>query len=162
MSPELLNLVTVAAIVVGIFGTVIPHVPGLILSWAGVLVWALLSDGPAATRWGVFALATVLAFGGTIMKYVGPLRHLAKQGIPGWTIVAGGVLAIVGFFLVPVIGLFLGFVVGVFVAEWVRLQGNGAWASAWKAVKAVGLSVLLEVGSGLVILVAWGAAVLLS
>lgn len=161
MSMTALNAICGALIVVGIFGTVLPNIPGLLLSWGAVLVWALATDVGVA-RWVVLGGATLLAFGGTIMKYLLPGRHLAKAGVPIPTVLFGTALGIVGFFLVPLIGLFLGFVVGVFVAELGRLRSvTEAWPSAWKAVKAVGLSILIEVGAGLIILASWGAAVLL-
>ena len=159
-SSAVLDIACGAAILIGIFGTIIPNIPGLLLSWAGVLVWALFSDtGPA--KWWVLGVATLLALFGTVAKFLLPGRHLAKSGVPGLTIFIGTVLAVVGFFVVPFVGLFLGFVVGVYAAESVRLRGIGpAWPSAWKAIKAVGLSVLIEVGAGLFILASWGAAVL--
>jgi hypothetical protein len=52
-------------------------------------------------------------------------------------------------------------VLGVFVAELVRLRDVGpAWPSTWKAIKAVGFSMLIEIGAGMLILVSWLAAVL--
>jgi len=42
-----LTIVCAIAIVVGIFGTVLPFVPGLLLSWGGVLLWAIFADGGA-------------------------------------------------------------------------------------------------------------------
>jgi uncharacterized protein YqgC (DUF456 family) len=148
------------AIVIGIFGTIIPSVPGLILSWAGVLLWALFTDaGPA--KWWAVAAATVLALFATVLKYILPGRRMAKAGVPGITLFAGTVVGIVGFFVVPVIGLFLGFVLGVFLAELIRLRDVGpAWPSTWKAIKAVGFSMMIEIGAGLLILAAWGTAVL--
>jgi len=139
ISSAMLDLFCGAAIVIGIFGTIIPNVPGLLLSWAGVLVWALFA---------------------TVLKYVLPGRHLAKSGVPTRTIVFGSLLGIVGFFVVPVVGLFLGFVLGVFLAESARLRGAGpAWPSTWKAIKAVGFSMMIEIGTGLIILVSWVGAV---
>jgi uncharacterized protein len=148
------------AIVIGIFGTILPSIPGLILSWAGVLLWALFTDaGPA--KWWAVAIATVLAMFATVLKYLLPGRRMAKAGVPGITLFIGTVFGIIGFFVVPVIGLFLGFVLGVFVAELVRLRDVGpAWPSTWKAIKAVGFSMLIEIFSGMLIFAAWGAAVL--
>ena len=94
------------------------------------------------------------------MKYVLPGRHLAKAGVPTRTIVFGSLLGIIGFFVVPVVGLFLGFVLGVFLAESARLRGiESAWPSTWKAIKAVGFSMMIEIGAGLIILVSWFGAV---
>jgi uncharacterized protein YqgC (DUF456 family) len=143
------------AIVVGIFGTVLPFVPGLLLSWLGVLAWAVFADGGSG-KWLVLGIATVLAVLGTVLKYVLPGRRMKRDGVPTLTLAAGGILAIVGFFAVPVVGLFLGFVLGVFLAEWARLGGTGlAWPSTWRAVKAVGMSALIEIFAGLCILLTW-------
>jgi uncharacterized protein len=148
------------AILIGIFGTILPSVPGLILSWAGVLLWAIFTDAGSAKWWAVGA-ATVLAFLATVLKYVLPGRRMAKHGVPGITLFLGTVAGIIGFFVVPVVGLFLFFVLGVFLAEIIRLRDvGGAWPSTWKAIKAVGLSMLIEIFAGMLILASWGAAVL--
>ena len=148
------------AILIGIFGTILPSVPGLILSWAGVLLWAIFTDaGPA--KWWAVAAATLLALFATVLKYLLPGRRMARHGVPGITLLVGTVAGIIGFFVVPVVGLFLFFVLGVFLAELIRLRDvGGAWPSTWKAIKAVGLSMLIEIFAGLLILASWGAAVL--
>ena len=148
------------AIVIGIFGTILPSIPGLLLSWAGVLLWALFTDaGPA--KWWAVGIATVLALSATVLKYILPGRRMAKAGVPGITLVVGTVFGIIGFFVIPIIGLFIGFVLGVFLAELIRLRDVGpAWPSTWKAIKAVGFSMLIEILAGLMILASWGAAVL--
>src|SRR5882672_520731 len=105
------TIVAAITIVVGIFGTFIPFVPGLVLSWLGVLVWSIFADGGAG-KWIVFVIATVLAVLGTVLKYLLPGRNMKREGVPMVTLLAGGVLAIVGFFVVPFVGLFLGFVLG--------------------------------------------------
>ncbi len=159
ISATVLDLFCGAAIVIGIFGTFIPSIPGLLLSWAGVLVWALFTDAGQA-KWWVLGFTTVLALFATVMKYLLPGRHLAKTGVPTRTILFGSLLGIIGFFVVPVVGLFLGFVLGVFLAESARLRGiESAWPSTWKAIKAVGFSMMIEIGAGLIILVSWFGAV---
>jgi uncharacterized protein YqgC (DUF456 family) len=159
ISSAVLDLFCGAAIVIGIFGTIIPSIPGLLLSWAGVLVWTLFTDaGPA--KWWVLGFTAVLALSATVMKFLLPGRHLAKSGVPFRTLLFGSLLGIVGFFVVPIFGLFPGFVLGVFLAESARLRGiESAWPSTWKAIKAVGFSMMIEIGTGLVILVAWFGAV---
>jgi uncharacterized protein YqgC (DUF456 family) len=150
-----------AAIVVGIFGAVIPFVPGLALSWGGVLLWAVLTDR-GTSKWIVLGVVTVLALLATLLKYLLPGRQMKRAGVPVPTLVAGGLLGIVGFFVLPVVGLFLGFVLGVFLAELARLRdARLAWPSTWKAMKAVGMSMLIEIFAGLCILVTWVGGLLL-
>jgi uncharacterized protein len=148
---SLVTVISVAALVVGLLGIAVPVLPGLVLCWAGVLVWALFGDAGGG-RWGVLAVATVLAAGGTVAKYALPGRNLKRAGVPNLSLFVGGVLGLVGFFVVPVVGLILGFVLGVFVAELLRRHDSGAaWRSTRHALKATGLSMLIELAAGLAI-----------
>ena len=45
------------AILVGLFGIVVPILPGTILIFGAILVWAILTGG--TTAWVVFVIATV-------------------------------------------------------------------------------------------------------
>ena len=142
-------------IVVGVAGVVLPGMPGLVVVWAGVLVWAVLSEGGPA-KWTILGLATFLALLGLVTKYLLPHRSLRQTGVSTWSVIAGGVLAIVGFFLIPVVGLFLGFVFGIFLAEWVRLSSPAlAWPSTKSALKAVGFSMLIELFFAMTVAAVW-------
>jgi hypothetical protein len=48
-----------------------------------------------------------------------------------------------------VVGLFVGFVGGIYLAELSRVGYSSAWPSTWAALKATGLSLLIELASGL-------------
>jgi uncharacterized protein YqgC (DUF456 family) len=152
------TLVTVlcgAAIVVGILGVIVPVLPGLLLCWAGVAVWAVFSDGGAA-RWVVLAVVTVLTAAAVVIKYAWPGRNLKRSGVPNTSLIAGGVLGLIGFFLIPVVGVVLGFILGVFLAERLRLgDWQPAWPSTRHALKAAGLAMLIELVAGLSIAAAW-------
>jgi uncharacterized protein YqgC (DUF456 family) len=149
------------AILAGLLGVLLPVVPGLLLSWGAVLVWALVERTAAA--WTVLAVATVLLAASQVVKYLVPGRRLRSAGVPWGTMAAGGVLAVVGFFLVPVVGAPIGFVGGIYLAERVRLRNHAAaWPSTVRALQAVGLSVLIELTAGLLIAGAWLAAVTLA
>jgi uncharacterized protein len=146
------------AIIIGLVGIVIFVVPGLLIVWGAVVLWALAERTPLA--WGVLALATLLALAGTVVKYVLPGQRMRDAGVPARSILFGGVLGAIGFFVIPVVGLFIGFVAGIYVAERVRLGAHGeAWPSTIHALKAVGLSILIELFAGLLIAVAWALAV---
>ena len=154
------TLISGLAILVGVLGVLIPVLPGLLLCWAGVLLWAVLGDA-GGIRWPVLAVATVIAVGGTVVKYLWPGRRLKSTGVPTASLAAGGVLGLVGFFVVPLVGLVLGFVLGVWLAERVRLGDAGqAWPSTRRALGAVGLSLLVEFAAALAIAVVWVFALL--
>src|SRR5690242_6370261 len=104
-----LPLLCLVGVIVGIVGVVVPVLPGLLLCWASVLVWALLADaGPG--RWVVVALCTLWTALGTVIKYAWPGRRMRSAGVPTSTLLAGVGLGLVGMFVIPVIGLLLGFV----------------------------------------------------
>ena len=95
------------------------------------------------------------------MKYAVPGRGLRTAGVPSRTLVAGGLLGVVGFFVVPVVGLFLGFVLGVYLSELQRVGAERAWPSTRAALRAVGLSMLIELAAGMLAAVTWLAAAVL-
>jgi uncharacterized protein YqgC (DUF456 family) len=102
------------AIVVGVVGVIVPVLPGSVLVLGATLVWAL--DIATTTGWAVFAICTTFLVLGAVVKYAVPGRRLQEAGIPTSTLLLGGVLGVVGFFVIPVIGLVVGFVLGVYLA----------------------------------------------
>lgn len=155
-----LELLVALVIAVGLVGIVLPVLPGTLLILGAVLVWAT-SDG-SGTAWAVFAVATTLLVVGSIVKYAVPGRSMRAAGVPTRTLVAGGLLGIVGFFVVPVVGLVLGFVGGVYLSEQQRLGGAPARRSTVTALRAVGLSLLIELAAALLAAVVWAVGVVLT
>ncbi len=147
-------------IAVGLVGVIVPVLPGSLLVLAAVLFWAW--DLGVSTGWIVFAVATTFIALGSIVKYVVPGRRLKENGIPGSTLVLGGVLGVVDFFVIPVIGLVIGFVVGVYLAELRRLGSTGAGPATVHALKAVGLSLLIELAAALLAATAWAVGVVVT
>lgn len=148
------------AVLVGLVGIVLPVLPGSVLILGAVLVWSIAVGTPAA--WVVFAVVGVLLVTGGIVKYLVPGRGLRAAGVPRRTLFVGGVLAVVGFFVVPVVGLILGFVAGVYLAEAQRLGRERAWPSTRAAVKAVGLAVLIELMAGILAAGTWAVGVVVT
>lgn len=140
------DLVTGLVILVGLVGIVLPVLPGLLLIAVAVVGWAVYVGG--TTAWTVAALCLVLLGAGAVVKYLVAGRHLRAKGVPNATLAAGGVLGIVGFFVVPVVGLPVGFVLGVYLAELRRLDRERAWPATKHALAAVGLAVLIELAAG--------------
>ena len=96
-----------------------------------------------------------------LIKYLWPMKRMRSADVGTWSLLAGGVLGIVGFFVVPVVGLILGFVLGVYLAELALRRDNRlAWASTVHAIKGVMLSVGVELTGALVATMVWLLAVL--
>jgi uncharacterized protein len=145
------------AILVGLVGVIVPILPGLVLVLAAILFWAI--GERSATGWSVFTVAAVLIVAGSVVKYAVPNRRLKTTGIPSSTTWFGVALGVVGFFVIPVIGLFIGFVLGVYLAEYRRMGRAAAWPSTKEALRAVGVSILIELAAGVLAALVWVAGV---
>ena len=157
---NLTELVVGLVILVGLAGVVVPVLPGTVLILAAVLVWAI--EQGTSTAWVVFAVAATLLAVGALVKYAVPGRRLKADGVPNRSLVIGGLLGVAGFFVIPVLGLVLGFVLGVYLAEVQRVGRERAWPSTMAAVRAVGVSVLIELAAGLLAALTWLVGALLT
>lgn len=149
-----ITLISGLVILTGVVGVLLPVLPGLLLTWAGALLWAILGEGSGGARLLVAVVATVLAGAGLVIKFLWPGKKL-KTSVPTSALLLGGVLGLIGFFVVPIVGLVLGFVLGVWLVELNRLGFERAWPSTRSAIAAVGLSLLVELAAALMIAVAW-------
>ncbi|MDL9938579.1 DUF456 family protein [Gordonia sp. ABSL1-1] len=154
------ELIVALAIGVGLLGIVIPVLPGSLVVGVAIGVWAAIVGGAG---WAVFAAAAAVIVIGEVVKYFAAGRSLRAGGVPGTTIIVGGVVGIVGFFVVPVIGLFLGFLLGAAVTELIRTRHpRPAWRGAVAACKAAAITMGIELLAALLATAIWlaGAFVL--
>src|SRR5687768_4381989 len=87
------------AMAVGLIGTVVPVLPGLLLIWAAALVYGLLA-GFGTAGIVAFAVITMLLGIGMAMSYVLPKRAGERGGAGKTSLRLGVVGAIVGFFVI--------------------------------------------------------------
>lgn len=143
------------ALAVSVAGTIIPVLPGSILGLAALLAWALFG-GAGWGAWLVFGIGGVLFAAGMAASAVLTGRRLRQRQIPNRSVLAGAVLAIPGMFLIPVVGLVVGFAAGLLLSEWQRTRHlHGAASSAWAALKATGLGILVEFGFACAAVTVW-------
>jgi hypothetical protein len=156
------GIVLVALVIaVGLIGIVVPLLPGILLVYAAILVWALVEHN--VTSWVTLAVVTVLIGVTTLTKYMWPMKRMRAADVGTLTLLAGAVLGIVGFFVIPVVGLVIGFVLGVYLAELAnRRDQRLAWVSTKHALKGVALSVGVELAGALLATIAWVFGVYLS
>jgi uncharacterized protein YqgC (DUF456 family) len=154
------EVLVAVAIAVGLVGVVVPVLPGAVLVAAAIVVWGV--DVATAPAWGVVAVALASIAGGQVVKYAVPGKRLRARGVPNRSLAVGGLVGIVGFFVVPVVGLLLGFVLGVYVSELQRVGPRAAWPSTTAALRAVGASMLIELASVLLAVAAWIVGVVIT
>lgn len=142
--------------VVGLFGAVLPVVPGLLLIWlAGWLYGVLTYFGPVG--WVVMGLMTIFMVVGYAGGFFLPQAGGAVKGASFWAVVASFVLGVIGFFVIPVLGLPIGAVLGIYLVEYYRAEKDSQ--KAWETTKGVllgfGIGVAVELGSGFVMVGLW-------
>lgn len=148
------EIVVGLVVALGLFGVVVQVLPGSLLVLGAIAVWCFVTGGTAA--WVVLAVTVVAVVGANVGKYLLAARHLTKADVPGSTIWWGGLGGVIGFFVIPVVGLVVGFLLAVFLAELARRREPGpAWAATVVAVRATGLTILVELGGALIATGAW-------
>jgi uncharacterized protein YqgC (DUF456 family) len=149
------------AMLVGLVGTVVPIVPGLLLIAGAALVWGLVES--SAIAWFVVGAIVAIGMVGIVLGATLPARRTSARGAPSWVVLAGAAGLVVGFFAIPVIGALIGFPVGILVAELVRLRDvAAAWRSTREALKDVGLGIAIQLTAAVAMIGVWAIAVLTS
>lgn len=154
------TLLVAVVIAVGLVGILVPLLPGSILVLAAIGVWAYVEA--TTVGWVTFGVAALILAAALLVKYLWPMKRMRGADVGTGSLLAGGALGIVGFFVVPVVGLVLGFVCGVYLAELAkRHDQRRAWASTVHAIKGVALSVGVELGGALLATMVWVIGVVL-
>ena len=161
MSTE--GIVVVAAVMaVGLLGTIVPVLPGLLLIWGAGLGYGLLAGFGGGIGIAAFAVMTLLLGVGLAMSYVLPKRAGERGGAAKSSLRLGILGAVMGFFVIPVVGMPIGGALGVLAGEYSRL---GQWPAAWSTTKRVlggfGLAVLAEFTAGVFMVATWAGWVAL-
>lgn len=139
----------------GLVGTVVPVLPGLWLVWVAGLAYGV-AEGFGVAGTVAMAVMTVLAVAGTAAGVLLPRRAAGGAGASRSSLWLGALCAVVGFFVVPVVGLPLGGAAGIFVGEQLRTgDASGAWRATVATLAAFGLAALVQLGAGLLMVLAW-------
>jgi uncharacterized protein YqgC (DUF456 family) len=148
------------AIAVGLVGIVLPLLPGVLLVFGAIAVWAVVEQ--TTTSWVTLGIVTAVLAATTLIKYMWPAQRMRRADVGTRSLVAGAVLGIIGFFVIPVLGLPIGFVLGIYLAELAqRRDRRVAWTSTVHALKGVALSVGVELTGALLATAVWVVGVYL-
>jgi hypothetical protein len=150
------DLLAGVGILVGLAGVVIVVLPGLLIIVASVTLWAMVDQSVAG--WVAMGLAVALGATVTVLKYLHPGRRLRNIGIPTSRLLIALGVGVVGFFLIPVIGAFVGFATTIYLLERSRVGPRQARSSTTAGLRAIALSIGIELAGGFLITAVWLAA----
>jgi uncharacterized protein len=158
LTQSLLFGLAVGFIVLGLIGVVVPILPGILLIWLTILVYAFLTGFQAITPFSFFILSLIALVTGTAdiwmsllgAKTGGASRRSVLYGILGSLVgfVAGSIFIIGG-----LVGAVAGYALGILLGEY---QKRRDWNLALKAslggLAGWGLATMLQLGGGILIL----------
>jgi uncharacterized protein YqgC (DUF456 family) len=140
---------------VGMFGLIVPIYPGLIIMWLASLGYGVVTgfNTPAIV---IFVLLTLLMLVGTLIDNV-LLGAGARQGGASWLSIGVSLVAgIVGTIIFPPFGGIIAMPVVILLMEYGRVQD---WKKAWLALRGLatgfGLSYVIRLGLGILMMVLW-------
>jgi len=131
-----LETLTLFAMLIGLFGLIVPVFPGLTVIWIATLVYALIQNAAhtmTGWHWFAFMIITVLMIGGNIVDNVIIARKMRDQFIPWSSILlsfTAGIIASI--FFTPLIGL-VASPLALFGVEYLRVRDRQAAFEGTKA-----------------------------
>lgn len=115
MDSTVISIIAIILLLVGILGTFLPVLPGLILSFCGLLVYKFgtNTDLPIIYIW-IFGFLTLVS---AVLNYAIPARTNRKYGGTRYGSIGSFVGTILGLIFFPPFGFIIGMLVGVFLGE---------------------------------------------
>lgn len=143
MNDTLIPLLSILLLLVGILGTFLPVLPGLLLSLCGLLIYKFGTDSSLSMAYiWIFVFLTILSI---ILNYVIPARTNRKYGGTRWGSVGSIIGTILGMFFIPLpFGFLIGMFLGVFVGE--LLHDAKDKKKAWNSTKGAFIGFLYGTG----------------
>ncbi|MBB4805987.1 uncharacterized protein YqgC (DUF456 family) [Chryseobacterium defluvii] len=157
MDLPLINVLSLILLVLGILGTFLPVLPGLILSLCGLLLYKYGTDAdlPMIYIWAFGILTAISA----VLNYVIPAKTNRKYGGTRWGSIGSVIGTIVGMFIPIPLGFLIGMFAGVFIGE--LLHDSKDMDKALKSTKGAFIGFIYGTGFSFVIGVAMFLVVVL-
>lgn len=154
------EVITLAVLIFGLLGLLIPVFPGLVVMWLAILIYALVQAGLGNMTWAtwlIFILITLLMIGGNVSDNIIIAKHVRDKNVPWSSILWSFAAGILGsLFFTPIVGI-IASPTALFLAEWRRLKDRAAalantraWMTGW------GWSVAARMGIGAAMILFWG------
>ncbi|MDX1413087.1 MAG: DUF456 domain-containing protein [Candidatus Promineifilaceae bacterium] len=152
----------VAFILVGVVGIVVPILPGMLLVWFTVVVYAWRT-GFEAVGWPTLTFVTIIALITGLSNIWLPLLGAKKTGAAKRAMALGIVGAILGTFLIPLplLGTVIGYALGIFLGEYLKQRNlKLAFRASLGGVAGWGVSTIVEISGAILILIIFSYQVL--
>lgn len=158
MDTGILIVLSLILLLTGIIGTILPVLPGLILSFGGLLLYKFGTDAPLSMVYiYIFGFLTLIS---GILNYVIPAKTNRKYGGTRWGSIGSFIGTIAGMLFIPIpFGFLIGMFAGVFVGE--LLHDSTDRKKAWNSTKGALIGFLYGAGFNFVVGVAMFLVVLL-
>ncbi len=155
MSEQIVVVLTLAVMLVGLAGVVIPILPGVVLVGVAAIVSTFVL-GISASGWLMVVTIALITLGGAGASIALPARKGLSGDAARSSLALAAALGVVGFFVIPIVGLPVGALGGLYLGELQQHHDRRrAWASTRQVLRAYGLGVLVEFGAALLIIVIW-------
>ncbi|WP_417431327.1 DUF456 domain-containing protein [Halpernia sp.] len=116
MSESLILLFSIILLILGIIGTFLPILPGLLLSLCGLLIYKFGGNSDLSMWWiWIFSVLTIIS---VVLNYVIPAKTNRKYGGTRYGSIGSFVGTILGIIFIPIpFGFLIGMFAGVFLGE---------------------------------------------
>lgn len=111
----LLLIVGFICVIVGIFGSFLPVLPGPSISWLGILLLYITTTVPA--NYWILGISLLITIALTVLDYIIPAKGTKKFGGSSYGIWGTNIGLIVGIFVPIPLGFIIGPFLGAFIGE---------------------------------------------
>ena len=147
--------ITLVVMLFGLFGLIVPILPGLVIIWVAALGYGIFA-GFDKLGWIMFAIITILMIFGELAENVLMGTHAHKEGAPWWVVLIVLAVAIAGNFVVPILGGILAGLLALFGIEGLRTKdAKKALASMRGLLVGFAWGFVARFATGLVMIGSW-------
>lgn len=158
MDTALIDILCLILLFLGILGTFLPVLPGLLLSICGLLIYKFGTDSDLSMIY-IWAFI-ILTIASAVLNYVIPAKTNQKYGGTRWGSIGSVIGTIVGIFLPIPLGFLVGMFAGVFIGE--LLHDSKDISKALKSTKGAFIGFIYGTGFSFVVGVAMFLVVVLN
>ena len=148
MDPQIFVIFSILLLLAGMVGTFLPVLPGLLLSFAGLLLYKFGADAALPMIWiYLFGALTLVS---AVLNYVIPAKTNRKYGGTKWGSIGSVMGTLVGMFFIPIpFGFLIGMFAGVFIGE--LLHDSSDKKKAFNSTKGAFIGFLYGTGFNLMV-----------